>query len=246
MTTSTPKDRNCVAASVLCYSKHPHTGETVFLLGRERSYDKLEQRPKSKKHRDKCWSDFGGKREHPHEPAMKIAAREFFEEAGGMVRVSSSQKLPQNAAAIENELRTPRMIKCYDFKVNSKPSFYRTYVLEIPYQKLENFKLFRKAIHQLSLFPNHPAWDIKLKDSFLEKTSLRWISLSKLSFACEQKGHLVVTSEEGVDSTEFLGNYFTCRLQTILSDWPERIKINWRLCPKIESGFANFNRRKKS
>ena len=72
-------DGTIAGSSLLVFSVDPQWGNIYFWLGRERKNTKWPQGSET-------WSDFGGRPANEHEDAPTIAARQLWEETGGMLR----------------------------------------------------------------------------------------------------------------------------------------------------------------
>ena len=208
------------------------SGNTVFLLGKERKFQSHQSNVRC----SKCWSDFGGKREDETQD-LHIAVREFMEETALTIQLEKDKPLPNSFEQVLGLLKK-RIVQIFTFPVNKK-SYYKTFLVEIPYQALTYFKNFRHIISQLRKIPSHPAFHIQFTDTYLEKTNLAWVDIQQLSFACEHKGEIVLG-----EITEYLTSYFCERLKHVLQSWPNKKNYSWRKLPKTDTGFTNFNKKR--
>lgn len=224
-----------VAASILCFAKKPDN-TTVFLLGRECKYNKRTTEKS-------IWSDFGGKAESETEQPEDIASREFCEETAGMVAFFRDPLEANHQQNVRASLVNKEYIKRYDFRV-SDSTCYTTFVCQIPYQDLARFDAFQRMVLQLKSMPQHPAYQLTFNSVWLEKTELRWFSLSRLALSVEQQG---VLDRASPSQKSYLAKYFYYRLAKVLQEWPEKVSVNWRTIPRVfeTNNFENFNRRRK-
>ena len=142
-------------AGILPYTVQVVRGRPIllFLLSRERL--RIESGNKDKG----MWSDFGGGR-HANETTVEAAAREAYEESGGLL--GSEEALRE---AIDN---SPLILRA--------SGGYYTFLVRAPYDKLlpTYFENFHATIE--TNFPGLVAED----NGFFEKDLLKWVSLDDL------------------------------------------------------------------
>ena len=139
-------------AGILPYAVQVSQGESIllFLLSRERLGIESGNKDKGK------WSDFGGGR-HVNETIVEAAAREAYEESGGLL--GSEEALRE---AVDN---APLMLQA--------SGGYYTFLVKIPYDKL--LPVYFKGFHTMieTNFPGLVAED----NGFFEKDQLKWLTL---------------------------------------------------------------------
>ena len=142
-------------AGILPYTVQVIRGKPtlLFLLSRERLGIESGNKDRG------LWSDFGGGR-HPNETTVDAAAREAYEESGGIL--GSEQALRE---AVDNSPLTLRA-----------SGGYYTFLVKIPYDKMlpTHFRNIHRAIET-----NFP-WMVAEDNGFFEKDQLRWLSLDGL------------------------------------------------------------------
>jgi 8-oxo-dGTP pyrophosphatase MutT (NUDIX family) len=151
---STIPERKVRAAGVLPYAIVRKS--IVLLLGQEK-YDP--------KWRDSdCWSDFGGRVEKDKDKSiLETAAREFYEESGGVVMslCDMKQRLQRNEYAL------------YIDVPQSKNTFYRMYLVQVPYRNYP--ETFAHTTGLLSY--------LGVEADVVEKRYLKWYSLANVKDA---------------------------------------------------------------
>lgn len=122
-------DGTIAGSSLLVFSVDPQWGNIYFWLGRERKNTKWPQGSET-------WSDFGGRPANEHEDAPTIAAREFWEETGGMLRYFEGDPVPRMTM---EDIRESLRRKEYIFQItmwtefDKKKRYFVTFVKQIPW-----------------------------------------------------------------------------------------------------------------
>lgn len=227
----------CIGASILPFSVVD--GNIYFLLGKERCYA-----PKGTCS-DNQWCDFGGRADGNMEE--KCAAREFDEETISLVQFDERDVVPRASVDhIEQALRNGQYLYKVKFPVNEN-GYYVTFVCEIPYDPSVQFK-FRSLITSLttlSSYEKHPAFNITINHSYVEKTDVKWISIPILTIACESSGSIPISA---CKVSSKLRPHFLYRLKHILAMFPKyhQYRTNWRIDPKNKkSDFEHFNNKSR-
>ena len=148
-------------SSLLVFSVDPQWGNIYFWLGRERKNTKWPQGSET-------WSDFGGRPAHEGEDAPTIAAREFWEETGGMLRYFQGDTAPRMGM---EDIRESLRRKEYIFQITmwtefeKKRRYFVTFVKQIPwspeasYAFAENHSLLNRLRNQLQCCTNRKEVD---------------------------------------------------------------------------------------
>ena len=116
-------------SSLLVFSVDPQWGNIYFWLGRERKNTKWPQGSET-------WSDFGGRPSNENEDAPTIAAREFWEETGGMLRYFDDDTIPRMGM---DDICESLRRKEYIFQITmwtefeNKKRYFVTFVKQIPW-----------------------------------------------------------------------------------------------------------------
>lgn len=227
------REKRCIGASILPYA---FCGDNMYLLlGKERCY-----KPKGKR-TDHQWSDFGGKC-NESESSVECAAREYLEETLGVVLFSSSDERV-SLETIKDHLSNKDYALKVTFPVN-ETGYYVTYLCEIPfYPRIQcQFSRLYTSLMYLSSFNNkHPAFNLEMEPSYMEKSELRWFSVPVLTIGIDNKGKLPLSS---YSQPSILRSHFLYRLKHILEMLPSclQYRTNWRIDPRNKSSdFANFN-----
>jgi hypothetical protein len=142
-------------SSLLVFSVDPQWGNIYFWLGRERKNTKWPQGSET-------WSDFGGRPSTENEDAPTIAAREFWEETGGMLRYFEHDTIPRMGM---EDIRESLRRKEYIFQITmwtefeNKKRYFVTFVKQIPwspeaaFQFSESFNLLNRMRNQMQCNP---------------------------------------------------------------------------------------------
>jgi hypothetical protein len=195
---SEPPTHTCITGGMMCFSVEPKTQNIYILLGRETCFEQMNSTQGQ-------WCDFGGKI-HPGESVVGGAAREFAEESLCVVQLE--QKYHAYAGYIE---RVQKMLQ--DEKYFLKISIIlpqkdgiehaRVYYLkEVSWQpNVENKFVSTRAqlAEKEGKLPfslrNHPSvsYDAETGNSkvdrhFLEKQSIAWWSVDRLSEVVRNNG----------------------------------------------------------
>ncbi len=137
-------------SSLLVFSVDPQWGNIYFWLGRERKNTKWPQGSET-------WSDFGGRPSAEDEDAPTIAAREFWEETGGMLRYFEDDEIPRMGMDdIVDSLRRRE----YVFQITmwtefeKRKRYFVTFVKQIPWTPSAAYH-FSESYNILNRLRNH-------------------------------------------------------------------------------------------
>lgn len=173
-----------LSSGVCCFAIKPNTDEVYILLGQERGR----------------WSDFAGRPNNKNEKDTHVAAREFYEESMGCVRINDNASTIFNfqRSLLNDEfvarIRIP--VRFRDRQADVRGDII-CYFINVPWQPFIpiHFMLTQMFLHQLRS-PYHPAMSgqmqRRVRPAFLEKDRLQWFSLEYLSNHMIQKKNTMV------------------------------------------------------
>jgi hypothetical protein len=192
---SDPPGQTVITGGIMCFSVEPITQNIYILLGRETCFEKMDS-PHG------TWCDFGGKI-NENESAISGAAREFSEESLCIVRMSD--KYEHTYTDYIDRIKNMLQDENYFMKIsiilpqrNGVENARVYYIKEIPWQpdiegKFDVVRRKLSDVHHSGVpfsLRNHPSVmeDQQVNRHFLEKHSISWWSIDRLSEVVRNRG----------------------------------------------------------
>jgi predicted NUDIX family NTP pyrophosphohydrolase len=202
------QEAEIVAAGVLPCARTPG-GKLMFLLGQEGCAHGLWKDAGA-------WDAFGGRRDLYEDATPRhTAAREFYEETGGVV-CSREYMLEQ--------LLSGNYLTCYDTRSkNCAHKFYRTYVIMVPFRDYpDRFADVYAYLRSRRL------------EGVLEKRQMRWFSADQVRESLSHHHHPIPSSLASASTDEEEGP----QIVTPTHLFTKRILLRWHFARGLAHFFA--------